>query len=421
MRYFFTTLWIALIPCARAQYFEPPPINPDPSSEVSVRPVPAPQPAGGKSEQPAPNDPATVTELPDNSSPVPREKTRVAVLGYHNFSDTKPVSEMLMRTSEFRQQMEYIHKAGLRVISMKEFLDWRLGNLQLPPRCVLITLDDGWRSVYTDAFPILKEYGYPFTLFLYTKYLSGRGDSMTPEMVREMQAHGATIGSHSTSHLYPRFWKRAQAEGDKAYNELMDVEMGGSFKRLGELFGPINTYCYPGGYVTPQMIERLPGYGFVAAFTVIPGKVDCTEDVFQVHRYMVFGTDSSIFRHAVDFRQLSAATGGDRKNAGAPSPVPPFPVYPLPNSVAHSDISLISAQLSGMTNVEPNSIQMQVSGFGRVPAKVDSSTLSVQWAPPLRIYLPRLTVRLSWKTTDGSSHSAEWFFYIESEPQIQSS
>ena len=121
---------------AWAQYFEPPPMNPDPLADPDYD-----------------ASAARVSDLPesDNARVVPREQTRVAVLGYHNFSNTKPVSEMLMRTTEFQEQMEYIHKAGLRVISMQEFLDWRLGKRQLPARCVLITLDDGWRRLYTDA------------------------------------------------------------------------------------------------------------------------------------------------------------------------------------------------------------------------------------------------------------------------------
>jgi hypothetical protein len=144
---------------------------------------------------------------PDEVLDVPRDQTRVAVLGYHNFSKTATVTRMLLRTAEFRAQMEYLKRAGITVISMKEFLEWRLGTRTLPARCVLITLDDGWKSVYTDAYPILKEFGYPFTLFLYTNFLSGRGDSLTPEQVREMQANGATVGSHSVSHLYPKDWK----------------------------------------------------------------------------------------------------------------------------------------------------------------------------------------------------------------------
>ena len=96
---------------------------------------------------------------------VPRDETRVAVLGYHNFSNSKRPTEMLMRTAEFCQQMQYIRDAGLAVISMQDFLEWRQGKRLLPARCVLITIDDGWKSVYTDAYPVLRAYGYPFTLF----------------------------------------------------------------------------------------------------------------------------------------------------------------------------------------------------------------------------------------------------------------
>lgn len=157
---------------------------------------------------------------------VPRDRTRVAVLGYHNFSETKPVTDMLMRTSEFRKQMEEIRNSGYKVISMQEFLEWRFGARQLPEKCILITMDDGWKSVYTDAYPILKEFGYPFHLFLYTQYLSGRGDSMSPAQIREMMANGASIGSHSTGHLYPRSWKTAEAKGEEEYNKLIDREIG---------------------------------------------------------------------------------------------------------------------------------------------------------------------------------------------------
>ena len=231
---------------------------------------------------------------------VPREQTRVAVLGYHNFSNTKTVSDMLMRTSEFCQQMQYIRDAGLTVITMQDFLDWLLGERCLPERCVLITIDDGWRSVYTDAYPVLKAYGYPFTLFLYTTYLSGKGQSMNPDMVREMMANGATIGSHSTTHLYPSQWKR-YAEDSPEYAAQLQQELPDSVESIKQMFGNCSTYCYPGGYHTPPMLESLRACGIQVAFTVLEKKVTTLEDPLQVHRYMVFGTDPRIFRRAVNF------------------------------------------------------------------------------------------------------------------------
>ncbi len=456
-------LLFLLMPVSLGQFFEPAPMDPDPmadggagmrrqrarkarpavqggaaisgahvSAPQSVAPTGTPFAEDDSAEEVEPTDDVEVVDYPEEVEPaarlprppnVPRDQTRVAVLGYHNFSETKPVTDMLMRTSEFREQMEYIRKAGLTVISMQEFLEWRFGALELPAECVLITLDDGWRSVYTDAYPILREYGYPFTIFLYTSYLTGRGSSMNHAMIREMQENGATVGSHSVNHCYPKEWKAKQAEGDAAYAAMVDRELGESKEKLSVLFGAVNTYCYPGGYVTKPMLDRLPGYGYVAAFTVIPGKVTSTEDPWQIHRYMIFGTDPSIFRQAMDFRVAqtgtSISTGSTPGTLPSTTPAPPFPVSPQPHATAPAEIPAITADLSGVPGVDYSSVRMKVSGFGRVPAKVEPTTRSISWTPPYRIYMPNLSVHVTWKSTDGASHKAEWSFKVDQGVTLQ--
>lgn len=235
---------------------------------------------------------------------VPREQTRVAVLGYHDFSNTRPVSEMCLRTAEFCQQMQYIKDAGLTVITMQDFQEWLLGDRCLPERCVLITIDDGWRSVYTEAFPVLKAYGYPFTLYLYTDFISGRGLSMSQEMIREMMAGGASIGSHSVSHPYPSEWK-ALAPDSQEHAAFLQKELVQSVASLKAKFGNCSTFCYPGGFHTPQMLETLTAHGVSLAFTVLEKKVTTLENPLLVHRYMVFGTDPRIFRRAVNFDDVA--------------------------------------------------------------------------------------------------------------------
>lgn len=254
---------------------------------------------------------------------VPREQTRVAVLGYHNFSNTKKVSEMRMRTSEFCTQMQYIRDAGLSVITMEDFLEWLRGDRQLPERCVLITIDDGWKSVYTDAYPVLKAYGYPFTLFLYTKYIDVHGDSMTQAQIREMMGAGATIGSHSTSHYYPKSWKR-YAQTSEAYSRQVQTEILDSCTKLKELFGNCSAYCYPGGYNTPPMLAALETSAFRAAFTVVPAKITCEENPYLIHRYMVFGVDPSIFRHAMNFGTTADAAAVQEGIRAAEAPARAF-------------------------------------------------------------------------------------------------
>ena len=359
-----------------------------------------------------------VEEVPEVLN-VPRDQTRVAVLGYHNFSKKAPVSQMLMRTSEFREQMERLRRDEITVISMQEFLEWRLGTRTLPARCALITLDDGWKSVYTEAFPILKEYGYPFTLFLYTKYLTGKGDSLTPEQVKEMQAHGATVGSHSVSHLYPSAWKKVEKQGPEAYASLVDAELGESRNILGKMFGEVSTYCFPGGYVTPGMLERLSGYGYTAAFTVLPGKVTVTEDPMQIHRYMIFGNDGSVFRRAVDFRASQQGPGAVPGTLAAGAPAPEFPVSPQPRETVTPDFASITAYMNEVPGLDIGTVQMKVSGFGSVPARVDEATRMVQWVLPCRIYMPNISVHVTWKDINGKAHKADWSFNVDPNAPVQ--
>lgn len=231
---------------------------------------------------------------------VPRDQTQVAVLGYHDFSNTKTTTEMRMKTAEFCRQMQFLRDSDICVISMQDFLEWRFGTRCLPARCVLITIDDGWKSVYTDAYPVLKAYGYPFTLYVYVRYVGVKGSSMTQEQIKEMMQHGATIGSHSWNHLYPSKWKRYSQTSVQYANQLQK-EFVESRAKLQEWFGNCSTYCYPGGYHTAPMRATLKLASYQAAFTVIEKKVKCDVLPYQVNRYMVFGVDTSIFRRAVNF------------------------------------------------------------------------------------------------------------------------
>ena len=124
-----------------------------------------------------------------------------------------------------------------------------------PKNRVLITFDDGWKSVYTDAFPILKEFGYPFTLFLYKNYVDGGGKALTTPMIQEMIKAGATIGSHSVSHPYPITVKSFRKKGPDAYDAFLRKEMGESKRFLESKFAvKVTTYSYPGGFFTEEMI-----------------------------------------------------------------------------------------------------------------------------------------------------------------------
>jgi peptidoglycan/xylan/chitin deacetylase (PgdA/CDA1 family) len=365
-------------------------------------------PASGGAE-PEPASPS----LPAAPKPPAPDKTRVAILGYHAFSETEPETEMRIRTSKFRAQLEVIRDLGLSVISLDQFIRWKDGELDLPGKCVMITIDDGWKSVYTDAWPIFQEFGYPFAVFLYKNYVEGGDRSLTKAMIREMMKNGMTIGSHSVSHPYPADFKKAKAMGPEAYARFMRTEMGESKRFLEMTFGQrVNTYVYPGGYVTDDMFPLADELGYTHLFTVQPGKVVRDTPNRTLPRYMILGTRDRVFELAVDFHDTPAPPPGTVAGLTRKTN---HPVAPPPGSICNDRLPLVEADLSGIQDLDPESPTMKIDGFGTVPARFDPSTRRFSWKVNRRLRRRFCHVTVTWKNTEGKSTEKplSWSFEID--------
>jgi peptidoglycan/xylan/chitin deacetylase (PgdA/CDA1 family) len=338
---------------------------------------------------------------------------RVAVLGYHDFSETAPESEMIIRTSKFRRQMEAIRNAGLPVITMADFQAWKRGEKDIADKSIVITIDDGWKAVYTDAFPILKEFGYPFTLFLYKNYVDGGGKALTSEMIKEMQKHGATIGSHSVSHSYPQSHRR---KGAAEYEKFLKLEFGESKKFLEQKFGGrVTTYAYPGGIHTAEMDPISKEFGYEHLFTVLPGKVRRTNDDRTIPRYIILGTHDRIFELATGFNEISGVAGN--ANPVIAPQTTPHPVQPEPGTMVDTRLPLLSADLSGVQDMDPKTLTMKVGGFGEVPALLDPESKVLSWQVNRRLRSPVCQVAVSWLDSKGKPPEVplRWSFRIDPE------
>lgn len=366
-------------------------------------------------QESTPATPAASGDEQNPAAPQPAdENTRVTVLGYHEFSSSEKATEMRIPTEKFRLQMKAIKDLGLNVITLEDFVEWKQGKKSLPDRSVLITIDDGWKSVYTEAFPVLKEFEFPFTLFLYKNYVDGGGRALTSEMIREMQQNGASVGCHSTSHPYPSTVRKEQRKGTDEYQKFLDIEMGESKTFLEKAFGkPIVTYAYPGGFHTPEMFDTAQTLGYKHLFTVKPGKVTRDTSDMEIPRYIILGTHDSIFEYATSFR----ATGNSLGTAGAIIQTTPHPVTPQPGGATEERMPVIYADLSKVENLDPESLVMRVSGFGEVPATFDPATKKFAWKVNRRLRKPTCDVSVQWKLTDKkeSEMPMRWTFVINRE------
>jgi peptidoglycan/xylan/chitin deacetylase (PgdA/CDA1 family) len=361
---------------------------------------------------------APPVEIPARPA-IPDDGVRVSVLGYHDFSETQPETAMRIRTSKFRKQMETIRQLGITVISLEDFSAWKRGEREVPEKSILLTFDDGWKSVYTDAFPILKEFGYPYTLFLYKNYVDGGGKALTTPMIEELIKGGATIGSHSVSHPYPVTIKSFRKKGADAYDAFLRKEMGESKRFLESKFAiKSDTFSYPGGFFTEEMIPLGKEFGYSYLFTVLPGKVKRSNPDETLPRYMILGNYDKIFELATTFREAQGAPGSAPEGAIAGMiQTTPYPVIPEPGAIINSRLPEISADLSKLENYDPASLVMKVSGFGEVPANLAAETKKFSWQVNRRLRQPTCQVSVSWKDAAGKPTETplRWSFQLDRE------
>ncbi len=347
---------------------------------------------------------------------VPDDGIRVAVIGYHDFSATERETAMRIHTSKFRKQMEAIRQLGLTVIPMADFIAWKDSGKEIPAKAVVITIDDGWKSTYTDAYPILKELGYPFTIYLYKNYVDGGGKALTTPMIKEMVKHGATIGSHSVTHPFPQAVKASRKRGPETYDKFLNTEMGESKKFLEEKFGgSVKTYAYPGGYFTEEMLTKAKQLGYTHLFTVQPGKVKRQLPNEILPRYVILGNYDKIFDFAVTFRDSQTAMPAGSV-AGLVQELP-FPVEPQPGAMINSRLPVISVDLAKAENIDPKTLSMQVAGFGEVPANYASEGKIFSWQVNRRLRQPICQVQVTWKDKEGkvTETPLKWSFQIDRE------
>ena len=212
----------------------------------------------------------------------------VPVLSYHNFSLDK-TDKMTVSKRSFEEQMQLLKDRGYRVISLDQLFDFFDFKKQIPSKSVVITIDDGWKSAYEIAFPVLKKYGYPVTLFVYTDLINSTRKTMTWEQVKELSDNGIDIQCHTITH---RDLAGAQEkESFKDYFDAIEKEIVQSSNIIKKNTGRDCRYlAYPYGGSSNMVVAILKRRtGFRGAFTVRRGSSPFFINNYMVNRSMIYG------------------------------------------------------------------------------------------------------------------------------------
>jgi len=183
------------------------------------------------------------------------------VLMYHRFGEDQFPSTSI-RVEQFSAHLQHLKDSGYNVIALANVHAAIRDGSPLPDRAVSITIDDAYRSVYEVAFPMFRDYGFPFTVFVATDAVDeGLSAYMTWDQMREMSEAGATFANHGAAH---RSTVERQA-GDSTEQWLdavrNDIERGKS--RLEEELDPLpGSFAYPYGEYTTRTANLLAELGY---------------------------------------------------------------------------------------------------------------------------------------------------------------
>ena len=351
---------------------------------------------------------------------------QVSILGYHDFITGRSKNPMKINIDKFREQMQALKDAGIPVIGFDEFLAWKRGETDINDPSVMITIDDGWRSTYELAWPVLKEFGYPFSVYLYTDYVGGGGRALTIEMIKEMIAGGVEIGSHTVSHPLRKSVFASQGSRTKdEYAAYLQNELEESKKILESKFGiNVRLFAYPGGIYSDEIAVLCEKYGYAASITCNPSRTTWDTPMQKLHRYVVHGNNDLNFRTAMSFRQFSgentkvvAAVGVDHQPEDAGDEVREGRVIvrPAPDSVIAERRPIIAADLSQIEGaIDPMSVVLKLSGLGHSPAIYDPETRMITFQPVMPIRRRNTEVVVHYKREGERKREAVgWQFEID--------
>jgi peptidoglycan/xylan/chitin deacetylase (PgdA/CDA1 family) len=375
---------------------------------------------------PAPTAVATpvAAASPKITKPVVDQTAQVIIFCYHRLVDKVRYPGTEITPAAFEAQMKELKDRGITVISMQDLLAWKRGEKNIPPRCAVVTFDDGWKSQYEVAWPIMKKYGYPFTMFLYTEGVRGGslggGEAITWEQLADMRDNGVDIQAHSATHQDLREGHTIMVANPGAkrtktkltgpqYEQWVQNEVVGCKQLLEQRLGiKVNCFAVPFGNYNEHVKELARNAGYEAMFTVYGQPITYTSPMDSIGRYAIEANKPKVFEDAV--KMIGTSTGG--AVAVAEVGAKDLATQPADGETVRTALPLLKANLSAIGAIEPGSVQMRVSGLGVVPASYDSKSGTVSYQVTQKLHEKSCSVIVSAKS-QGKKVEAHWTFGIE--------
>ena len=233
---------------------------------------------------------------------------KIPVLCYHNIAtqDEKAnypeESDWTITTDNFKEHLDYLKNNNYKTLTMDEFYNWKIGNLNLPYKSVLITFDDGFLSNYEYAFKLLKEYDMNATVFVVGSFIDNSTSSewngniktyMTKDILENLKNEYPNIEIYS--HSYNLHYQGA-------INQNKDVLMQ-DIENFDNFYPNTDILCYPFGQYNDNIEDCLKESNYKMAFRYGPNKKDYkkasrNDNIYEIPRLNV-SHGMSVFKFAL--------------------------------------------------------------------------------------------------------------------------
>jgi peptidoglycan/xylan/chitin deacetylase (PgdA/CDA1 family) len=370
--------------------------------------------------------PAASPVAPKVTKPVVDQTAQTIIYCYHRLVDKVRYPGTEITPAVFEAQMKQLKDRGITVIGLQDLLAWKRGEKNIPPRCAVITFDDGWKSQYEVAWPIMKKFGYTFTMFIYTEGVAGAslggGQAITWEQLADMRDNGIDIEAHSATHqdlreghtimvIEPGGKRTKKKLTGAEYEQWVQNEVVGCKQLLEQRLGiKINCFAVPFGTYNEHVKEIARNAGYEAMFTVYGQPITYTSPMDALGRYAIEANKPKVFEDAV--KMIATSSGGPGAPAIAEVGAANLSTDPADGTTVRTALPLIKANLSAIGQIDPASVQLRVSGLGLVPATFDPKTGVVSYQVTQKLREKNCTVILSAKS-EGKKIEAHWTFGID--------
>jgi peptidoglycan/xylan/chitin deacetylase (PgdA/CDA1 family) len=225
-----------------------------------------------------------------------QDQISVPILVYHRFGP-RVADSMTTTTRVFKEQLQWLKDHQYTVIPLRTLVNYLRGQgPPPPPKSVVITADDGHKTVFTEMLPIVRQYHIPVTLFIYPSAISNASYAMTWEQLKQLQQTGL-FDLQGHTYWHPNFKKDKRKLKPAEFQKELHMQLWKSKAVLEKRFGTkVDLLAWPFGIYDDELEKAAAQAGYVAAFSIERHNATKSEKILAEPRYlMVNGDDTKGF------------------------------------------------------------------------------------------------------------------------------